>query len=61
MRQPGDQLIDPAKEPTREELRHMPEIPPDFLERTRRYRRLTQGLKRTEFAQGLDSDPKDFA
>lgn len=48
---------------------HPEEVPPhgipesfaEFLERTRRYRYLTQPRQTARYARGLDSKPEDFA
>lgn len=61
------QLIDPATEPTREEANRMaPDLRTQagtiaFMERTRRYYRLTHRSHQMQYARGLDSKPEDFA
>lgn len=55
--QPGD----PKAEPTREQLASNPEGMPQFIERTRRYFRLTHRPRKLVYARGLDSKPEDFA
>lgn len=55
--QPGD----PKLEPTREQVNRNPEGLPQFIERTRRYFRLTNRPRKLHYARGLDSKPDDFA
>lgn len=55
------ELIDPKDEPTRQELIDRPTDWSEFLERTRRYHKLTHGTTKLHYARGLDSKPGDFA
>lgn len=61
MRKLDEDRADPAKEPTRDELRRQGVDVAEFLQRTRRYRRFHEKPKAATFAAGLDTDPKDFA
>ena len=55
------QLIDPATEPTREEANRRGFDQAEFMERTRRYYRLTHRSPKLHYARGLDSRQEDFA
>jgi hypothetical protein len=52
---------DPKSEPTRDEVNAHPEGLLQFMERTRRYYRLTHKTRQLRYARGLDSHPEDMA
>lgn len=53
--------IDPADEPTRAETAKNGVTVKEFMERSRRYFRLTHRGNKLQYARGLETKPKDFA
>jgi hypothetical protein len=55
------QPLDPKSEPTRGQVNARDPTLGEFMERTRRYFRLTHRTRKLHYARGLDSSPEDFA